>query len=150
MKISTNTKNDPKNLKSGFSLIEMLIVLALIGLLAGLAIGNLGGILDGGKESIAKNFVTSSIEPSLTSYKIHMGNYPSTAEMKDFAALLTAPSKGASRWKGPYIKGNQGIADPWNNNYQYRFPGTKNPGGYDLWSMGPDGTNNTADDIGNW
>ena len=136
--------------KTGFSLIEMLIVLALIGLIAGLAIGDLGSILGGGKEKVAESFVNSSMEIPLTSYKLNLGNYPSSAEMKDFAALLTAPTKKADRWKGPYIKNKKGITDPWGNNYRYRYPGAKNPGGYDLWSIGPDETDSTADDIGNW
>jgi general secretion pathway protein G len=149
MKKTKESSVVPYTKKAGFTLLEMLIVVGLIAVIAGMAIGNMDAIFGGAKESAASTYVKSSMEVPLTSYKMHMGNYPSTAEMKGFAALLSPPAKRAERWKGPYLKRKDAVEDPWGNEYQYRYPGVKNKNGYDLWSYGPDGIE-SADDIGNW
>ena len=136
------------NRKEGFSLIEILIVIALIAVIAGLAISNLGGIFGGQQEKAAQIFVSQSLKIPLTAYKIDMGTYPSTEE--GLKALIQAPSGKSSKWKKPYIE--ELPTDPWGNAYQYRYPGSKNVNGnsgYDVWSFGPDGSE-SADDIGNW
>jgi general secretion pathway protein G len=134
------------SLKQGFSLIEMLLVLGMIGLILGMIVANFQGVFGGAQEDVAKQFVDNSLSASLMQYKMHMGNYPSTQE--GIKALIEAPSnKNSKRWKGPYIKKIQ--LDPWKNEYQYKFPGEKNPRSYDLWSMGADGVA-SEDDIGNW
>lgn len=125
----------------------MLIVLAIIALIVSFVVTNFSGIFGGAQDDVARNFVHNGLEAPLTAYRIHMGSYP-TNEQGGLNALLTAPAERASRWNGPYIK--QAPIDPWGNAYNYRFPGTKNPEGYDLWSSGPDGTTGTPDDIGNW
>lgn len=132
--------------RRGFSLIEMLIVLAILALLAGLVIQNFDKLFGGASEDVAKQFVTTSLEAPLLQFKIHTGSYPSTSE--GLAALLTAPSARAAKWKGPYVK--ELPADPWGNPYQYRYPGTQNADSYDVYSMGPNGTEGGGDDIGNW
>lgn len=131
-----------------FTLLEILVVLAIIGLLAGLAIGNLDKLFGGAQTDIAKTFVTTSMKMPLTAYRMDMGDYPSTAEA--LKALVTAPSGKADRWRGPYVTEGGIPLDPWKRPYQYRYPGVKNKNGYDLWSSGPDGQDGTADDIGNW
>ena len=136
------------NRKEGFSLIEILIVIALIAVIAGLAISNLGGIFGGQQEKAAQIFVSQSLKIPLTAYKIDMGTYPSTEE--GLKALIQAPSGKSSKWKKPYIE--ELPTDPWGNAYQYRYPGSKNVNGnsgYDVWSLGPDGSE-SVDDIGNW
>ena len=132
--------------RSGFTLIEIVIVIALIGTIFGLVIGNMGGIFSDNQEQLAKAFVTNGIEGPLMSYRLNMGSYPTTSE--GLNALLKAPANAGSKWKGPYLK--QDPIDPWQEPYEYKFPGTQNPGGYDLFSKGPDKTAGTADDIGNW
>ncbi len=127
--------------------MEVLVVLAIIGLLAGLAINNIGVIFGGAKITTAQLFVQQSLKTSLTTYRIHMGDYPTTAE--GIQALLTAPANKADRWHGPYIEGQMPL-DPWVEPYQYRYPGTKNKGSYDLYSKGPDKIDGNEDDIGNW
>jgi general secretion pathway protein G len=131
-------------------MMELLVVIGILALLATLAISNVTGIFGGAQDSTAKLFVNESMTNSLFQYRLHMGDYPSTAE--GLAALVTAPANKASSWRGPYVKENtkMPILDPWGEPYQYRYPGTKNPKGYDLWSKGPDKTDGTADDIGNW
>lgn len=138
------------NRASAFTLLEILVVLAIIGLLAGLAITNSDKIFGQSQEAVAKIFVRDSLKTSLVRYRIDLGDYPSTAE--GMAALLAAPAGKAERWRGPYIDapGNRAPTDPWLEPYQYRYPGEKNKGGYDLFSKGPDKTEGTEDDIGNW
>ena len=134
--------------RGGFSLIEILIVLALMGMLLGLVIFNSESIFGGGQKKVAKLFVSKSVDIPLMAYRSHVGNYPSTEE--GLSALLKAPMGKASRWQGPYIKDRDGLLDPWGNPYQYRYPGVHNRNSYDIWSMGPGGQSGDDDDIGNW
>lgn len=135
---------------AGFTLLEILVVLAIIGLLAGLAISNSDKIFGQSQEAVAKVFVRDSLKTSLVRYRIDLGDYPSTAE--GMQALLTAPAGKAERWHGPYIdaSGDRVPVDPWGEPYQYRYPGVKNKDSYDLFSKGPDKTEGTGDDVGNW
>ena len=136
--------------RRGFTLLEILVVLAIIGLLVGLAVKNVDKIFGDSQASIARIFVNDSIKTSLVRYRIDLGDFPSTAEGLD--ALVTAPSSRAERWKGPYIdaKGGKLPLDPWGESYVYRYPGTQNKGSYDIFSKGPDKSEGTADDVGNW
>lgn len=140
----------PQSTLKAFTLLEILVALAIIGLLAGLAISNSDRIFGQSQETVARIFVRDSLKTSLVRYKIDVGDYPGTAE--GLAALLAAPAGKAERWRGPYIDapGGRLPVDPWGEPYRYRYPGTRNPGGYDLYSVGPDKTEGTDDDIGNW
>ena len=131
-----------------FTMMELLVVLAILGLLAGLAISNVSGIFGGAQQSTAQIFVKESMKSPLFTYSLHMGGFPSTAE--GLGALISAPGDKADRWHGPYITENKIPLDPWGEPYQYAFPGTHNKASYDLWSKGPDKTSGTDDDIGNW
>jgi general secretion pathway protein G len=136
--------------RRGFTLLEILVVLAIIGLLFGLAISNVTGIFGGNQVKITEMFVQTTMKTPLAAYRLQMGDYPSTAE--GLQVLLTPPANKADRWGGPYldVKGGKLPVDPWQEPYQYRYPGTKNKTGYDLWSKGPDKADGTPDDIGNW
>ena len=137
-----------RRIDSAFTLIEILVVVAIIGLLFGLAVTNIGNLFSGGQKDIAKIFVNQSMQAPLTVYKIHMGDYPTTTE--GLQALIDAPAGKTDRWRGPYLKDAKLPLDPWQEPYQYRYPGVKNKNSYDLWSKGPDKTDGTEDDIGNW
>jgi general secretion pathway protein G len=134
--------------KSGFSLLEILIAIALVALLASVALNQLTGVFGDNQKQAAELFVTSSAELALTRYRLDVGNFPTTEQGLD--ALIKAPAGKEQRWKGPYIK--EKAIDPWGNPYKYQFPGTRNVSGqrsYDIWSLGEDGTESN-DDIGNW
>ncbi len=136
--------------QEGFTLLEILVVLAIIGLLVGLVVSNTDKIFGQSQEAVAKIFVRDSLKTPLTRYRIDLGDYPSTSE--GLAALVVSPTNAADKWRGPYldVPGGKLPVDPWGQPYEYRYPGVKNPGGYDLSSRGPDKTADTADDIGNW
>ena len=140
-------KKPQKKRAKGFTLVEILIVIAIIATLFTLAIGNLGNIFSGNQNKIASLFIKNT-ELHFTRYYLDVNSFPTTEQ--GIKALLQAPPGKESRWKGPYIK--ELPEDPWGNPYQYRFPGTKNinkSSGYDIWSLGKDGVE-SADDIGNW
>ena len=134
--------------RRGFTLLEILVVLAILGMLVGVLINNVKDNFSAGQEQTAKIFVKSTIDTCLMRYRLHMGDYPSTAE--GLEALCTAPAGKADKWQGPYIKDGKMPLDPFNEPYGYRYPGTKNKNGYDVFSKGKDKTADTADDIGNW
>jgi len=143
-------RSSRRRLRRGFTLLEILLALALLGLLAGVLITNTGNIFGQGQEATARIFVNDSMKIALTRYRMDVGDYPSTSE--GLAALVTAPGNKAERWRGPYVEapGGKIPLDPWGEPYRYRYPGTKNKGSYDLYSTGPDKSDGTEDDIGNW
>jgi general secretion pathway protein G len=134
--------------RRGFTLLEIMIALAILSLLIGLAVSNLDKFFGDAQQSTAQLFVRESIKLPLTSYRIKMGDYPSTAE--GLQALISAPAGKAEQWSGPYFSDPKIPLDPWGEPYVYRYPGTKNKSSYDIFSKGPDKTEGTADDIGNW
>ena len=130
-------------------MMELLVVLGILALLAGLAITNVAGIFGGAQESTAKLFVRESLKSPLFTYNLRMGGYPTTAE--GLQALITPPADKADRWgTQPYLEPAKIPLDPWGEPYQYASPGTHNKTTYDLWSKGPDKISGTDDDIGNW
>jgi general secretion pathway protein G len=137
-----------RSVRRGFTLLEIMIALAILALLVGLAVTNLDTIFGNAQGTTAKLFVSESIKLPLSSYRIAMGDYPSTAE--GLQALIAAPASKTDQWKGPYFSEQKIPVDPWGEPYVYRYPGVKNPRGYDIYSKGPDKMDGTADDIGNW
>jgi general secretion pathway protein G len=135
--------------EGGFTLLEILLALGILAMLVALAVTNIGKTLGNAQDSVAKTFVRESMKTPLTAYRLSVGDYPSTEE--GLQALVTAP-ENKQGWRGPYVDspGGKIPLDPWGEPYQYRYPGTHNKDGYDLWSKGPDKTDGTDDDIGNW
>lgn len=134
--------------RRAFTLVEMLIVIALIALVGGFVIANLGVIFDESKEQVESQKVTNLMKLPLMRYQMAMGAYPTTEE--GLKVLWTAPADAGDRWRGPYVEKESWLNDAWGSPYRYQYPGAHNPRGYDVWSIGPDKTDNTADDIGNW
>lgn len=144
--MAMNISNKTKARRGAFTLMEVLLAIAMISMLAFIVVINIDTTMTGGQTKIAETFVRSAVNSPFMSFKLNVGRYPTTEE--GIKALLEAPEGIADRWKGPYI--TQVPLDPWNNPYQYRYPATKSKSGYDIWSMGPDGQSDTEDDIGNW
>lgn len=131
---------------AGFTLMEMILVIGIIALLVGAGVVGLVGVMDQGREGRAKADL-STYTNALRMYETQNQFLPSTDQ--GLNALVERPGSRPvpSNWK-PVLK--KLIMDPWGNPYQYRRPGTKDKGGFDLYSMGPDGVPDTQDDIGNW
>jgi general secretion pathway protein G len=119
-----------KNQK-GFSLIELLIVMVILGLLASLVGPRMFGKLGSAKQNTAKTQV-EMLMTALDAYRLDMGQYPSQQD-GGFEALVKNP--GNEKWGGPYLA--KGVPlDPWGNSYNYRFPGEH--GEIDVFSLGAD------------
>jgi general secretion pathway protein G len=133
-----------------FTLLEIIVMVGILALLATLLITKTEGIFGSSQQTIARIFVRDSIKTSLERYRMDLGSYPTTAE--SITVLMVAPANANGNWRGPYIEtpGGKAPLDPWGEPYQYRSPGTHNKTGYDLFSKGPDKTEGTVDDIGNW
>ena len=129
----------------GFTLLEIMVVLAILGMLVALAVNNIGNSYENARVDIARTFVNSSMKPPLMAYQMHVGSFPSTSE--GLSALCTAPQSAAGRWRGPYVVDGKIPPDPWGEPYQYACPGKHNPTSYDIWSKGPP---NRSMEIGNW
>jgi len=140
----------PVRRRRGFTLMEILIVIALLGGIIAIVVVNLGDTFGGATADIERTKVQAngSFDLALQRYRMNVGTFPTTDE--GLQGLLAAPSGKEDRWKGPYVKDEKAIKDSYGQPYRYTFPGTHNTNGYDLWSTGPDQQDGTPDDIGNW
>src|SRR5437867_11523899 len=131
-----------KTKQQGFTLLEIMIVVGIIVILLGLAISKIGNPTGFAKQTAVRADV-QAIGTQLQLYESMNGFYPTTEQ--GLQALVTQPSTDPkpARW---YQLFKQVPKDPWHNNYIYRCPGVKNPGGYDLFSAGPDRIPDTNDD----
>ena len=118
----------------GFSLIEIIVVITIIGLIVGWAATSIFGKQDQAQGRIAKSKITA-LGGALDLYKLDVGKYPATTD--GLKALLTAPG-GATGWNGPYVKNLDELKDPWKNELIYRSPGAENRP-YEIVSLGADG-----------
>lgn len=128
----------------GFTLLELLVVVAIIGLLAAYVGPKYFSQIGKSEQALAKAQI-ESFHKALGAYRVDVGGFPSTEE--GLSALMQKPAGlAASKWQGPYLTKSV-PADPWGRAYVYRSPGTKND--YDLLSYGkdgrPGGTGDSAD-----
>jgi len=137
------------NKESGFTLVEMLVVLVIIGLIAGLVGPRVLNYVNEARIKTTKIEI-ENISSAIDLFSIDVGRYPTSNE--GLEALIKQPS-GVDVWNGPYlkVKGGNLPKDPWNHDYIYRCPGEHGP--YDLYSFGSDGREGgtgSAADITNW
>lgn len=123
----------------GFTLIEMLVVITIIGMIMGLIGPRVLNYMSESKVKTARIQI-QSFGSALDLFYLDAGRYPSTAEG---LAALVRPSGGVAGWAGPYLKGGNVPNDPWNNPYVYRSPGVHGP--YDIVSYGSDGQEGGTD-----
>src|SRR5215475_5226340 len=119
--------------EGGFTLVEMLVVIAIIGLIMGLIGPRVLNYLSESRVKAAKIQI-QSFASALDLFNLDAGRYPSSAEG---LVALVRPVSGVAAWNGPYLKGGNVPSDPWNHPYLYRSPGEHGP--YDIVSYGADG-----------
>jgi general secretion pathway protein G len=117
---------------TGFTLLELLVVVLIIGLLTGIVGPRLMSQV-GRSEVTAAKAQIDALDKAVQAYRLDVGQYPSNDQ--GLRALTTAPG-GDTRWRGPYLKGAV-PNDPWGQAYQYRLPGS-NGRDYDIVSLGRD------------
>jgi general secretion pathway protein G len=131
--------------RQGFTLIEMLLVLVILGILAAIVVPKFAGRTEQARQTAAQSQI-ATFGTALDAFEIDNGYYP---KGKNGLLDLVQQPRDARNWKGPYLKADI-PKDPWGNDYIYEYPGRRNASSYDLASMGPDGRLGTEDDINNW
>jgi general secretion pathway protein G len=129
----------------GFTLLELLVVLAILGLLIGLVAPRVIHIFGEAKVKIAHQQI-EQLGTVLQLYDLDVGSYPTSEQGLD--ALLARPP-GVEHWNGPYFKGSKVPEDPWGHPYIYRSPSERPGHDYDLISLGPSGRPGDPDEIEN-
>jgi general secretion pathway protein G len=136
--------------RDGFTLLELLVVIIVLGLLAGLVAPQIFGRVGDAKVTTARTQM-SLLGTALDSYRLDNGAYPTSEQ--GLQALREKPARQPmpANWKGPYLRKDVPL-DPWDRPFLYRAPGSRNPTGYDLATLGRDGkeggTGEDADLIG--
>jgi len=128
---------------AGFTLIELMVVVIIIAALAGMVLPRVLPASDEAKANISRGDI-AGITTALKLYRLHHDSYPTTEEGLD--VLLQAPS--SKTWNEPYLE--KKAVDPWKRSYKYKYPGSRNTTGFDLWSVGADAQDGTEDDVANW
>ncbi|MFC1807266.1 type II secretion system major pseudopilin GspG [Candidatus Omnitrophota bacterium] len=128
---------------SGFTLIELMLVVIIIGALVAMVMPRLTGRSEQARVATAKADIQANIATALKLYELDNGGFPNTSE--GLGALLNR-STSARNWNGPYLERTP--LDPWGRKYQYKSPGEHRKD-YDLYSLGKDGVE-SDDDVSNW
>ena len=121
--------------EQGFTLVELLVVLAILGLLIALVAPAMIRQLGSAKHKIAEQSV-ERLSGILDLYRLDVGDYPSTGQG---LAALNENSSNIAGWNGPYLKDAAGINDPWGHPFQYRYPSQRANHSFDIVSLGADG-----------
>lgn len=130
--------------RAGLTLIELIVVLIVIGLLAGLVAPQILGRVGEARITTARAQV-ELLGVALENYRLDNGVYPGTAQGLEALRTRPAGSPEPRNWRGPYIRKPVPV-DPWGHPYIYRSPGDKDRNGFDLMSAGRDGKSGGADE----
>ena len=129
--------------KKGFTLIELMLVVIILGILVAMVVPRLVGRGEQARSQAALADIRSNMALALDLYELDNGKYPEKLE-----DLLKDPGESkAPNWRGPYLKRKP--MDPWGKEYNYKLPG-QHSGDYDLYSYGADGVEGGDDDVTNW
>ncbi len=129
----------------GFTLVELLLVLVILGTLAAIVVPKFSGRTEQARITAAQAQI-ANFGIALDAFEVDVGYYP---KGKDGLLDLVEQPREALNWRGPYVKGEI-PKDPWGNEYVYECPGRQNETAYDLMSSGPDGQAGNEDDITNY
>ena len=139
-------KTQNKTKRAAFTLMELLLVLAILGVIMAMVVPELLGRQKYANIDATRISVRGA-EQALKMYAVdHLGDMPSTND--GFLVLLQPKSAQDKRWRGPYL--DRAPADAWGTQLKYEFPGRVNKSSFDVSSAGPDKVFGTDDDIGNW
>ena len=141
---SSRPRGNGRRSRGAFTLVELLLVLAILATLAAIVIPKFAGRTEGARITAAQTQI-SSFSTMLDTFEVDMSYYPSTDEGLN---VLVEEPRDSKDWKGPYLKDVP--VDPWGQPYVYEYPGRHNNKHYDLMSSGPDRQPGTDDDITNW
>jgi general secretion pathway protein G len=133
--------------ENGFTLVELLVVLAILGLLVALAAPRVMKYL-GSARSDTAHIQIEKLSGVLDLYRLEIGHYPT--EQEGLRALVEKPPQ-ADNWNGPYLKNRESLIDPWGQPYGYHSPGQH--GEFDLYTLGADGKeggDGVDKDVTNW
>ena len=139
--------------KAGFTLIEIMAVVLIMGLLAAIVGTAVVGQINQARTQTARAQI-KQLESALTFYQMDNGRFPTTDQ--GLEALVRPPSSGPeprNYRQGGYLQGGAVPLDPWNEPYQYQFPGNVNSHSFDIWTLGADGSpggEGPDSDVGNW
>jgi general secretion pathway protein G len=128
--------------RSGFTLVEVLLVLVILVVIASLAVVNIAPMQNRANMNAAKTQIRAFSVP-LDAYRLDNGDYPKSLDD------LRVNQSNAQSWNGPYLNKNIPL-DPWGHPYGYRYPGQHDPNVPDIWSAGRDGTEGNDDDVTSW
>lgn len=134
----------------GFTLLELLLVLVILAALTYMVVPRFTGRSRDARIATARADILLNLATALDLYEMDNGRFPTTEQ--GLEALIRCPSTEPAvlNWNGPYVKRPNYPTDPWGNGYGYRCPPTVSDVDYELRSYGPDGLENTDDDIVNW
>ena len=130
-------QSDDRGSRAGFTLVEILLVVAILGILAGVAVVSMSGKVERANVTAARTSI-GAIRTAIDLYEVDNGKYPASLQN-----LIVRGSE--NNWNGPYLRDARMAKDPWGNDFQY----SAREGGVEIRSAGPDTQMGTADDITN-
>ena len=135
--------------RRGFTLIEIMLVVIIIGILVAMLVPNIAGRSEQARKTAARTDIESNLSTALDMYKMDVGQYPTTEQ--GLSALITQPTASPvpAQWNGPYLKKKKIPKDPWGHDYIYISAGVHNSESYDLSSLGASGVEG-SDNVNNW
>jgi general secretion pathway protein G len=133
-----------QSLRRGFTFLEIMFVVVIIGILLALVGPRLVGRTQKARESTTRAQL-KNLETAIKNFEMDTGRFPKT--LND---LIEPSSEFEKSWEGPYVDSDVVPKDAWGEDFEYKQPGENNKRGFDLWSKGPDTQSGTDDDITNW
>jgi general secretion pathway protein G len=145
-----NENRDPSRRRQGFTLIEIMAVVVIMGMLMATLTVVVAGRIESAEIQTAKNQIVR-LEQALEFYRLDNARFPTSEQgLMALAERPSSPPEPRAYQPGGYIKNADILNDPWGEPFRYRIPGQNNPHSFDIWSLGPDSQEGSEDDITNW